>query len=70
MVEVREGCEIGVRAQQGVSSPSVARRHTENESGEGEDATVIDMLKQGEESGFHYGYGEATQQEHGNYGYP
>ena len=67
---MRETCETGVRSQQGANSPSAQRRHAENESGEGEDATVIDMLKQGEESGFHYGYGDAAQQEHGSYGYP
>ena len=69
MVGLVRGCETGVRAQQGVNSPATTRRHAEGESAEGEDATVIDMLTQGEE-GFHYGYGEAAQQEHGNYGYP
>ena len=69
MVRLAGDCETGGRAQQGVNSPATTRRHAEGENADGEDATVIDMLKQGEE-GFHYGYGEAAQQEHGNYGYP
>lgn len=62
MVRLAGDCKTGGRAQQGVNSPATTRRHAEGENAEGEDATVIDMLKQGEE-GFHYGYGEAAQQE-------
>ena len=32
--------------------------------------SIPDIFAQQGEEGFHYGYGEAAQQEHGNYGYP